>query len=442
MSYQDLLDNYLVIGTVSRKRAIDYALSKIHSPKDHAPFLGEKGIGRLSAMRLGDTITVETARREDHHMNVLQIDWSVFNNLDAMLDQIEIEPQRGALKPNKDWNGTRLTLGRLTSNWNENRIERLADYEFAKLTDPFSPTKSRPRIAIFWNDSRVPVGRLDRHLLEHAHALAKGTYRRNEGELTLECKFEAIDLGFEHPREIDTQTFTHPDLEGAISGTSEEIPVSSLYNLGDFSFEIYWFNRRRLGQIDSIGDQTAVRKLQRCWSGILLYRDGFRVLPYGEDEDDWLALDRKALASTSYLLNKNQFVGRVSISRLGNSDLIDQTNREGLRVGPEQEAFIEMLKFAIQYQFREFLRDVQKRYKNQPTDLKNAKTDVRSLERRARDSLKQIKKIAPEASNTLEDLEHMFFEIKEFFDQAHQRIVEVEGEYQQMVSNGRSGTNG
>ena len=433
MSQRDLIDNYLVIGTASRKRAIDTALSEHTGGSGRAPYLGEKGIGRLSAMRLGDRLTVETAEKKDKRLNVLKINWSDFNNLDAMLDQIEVEPQRGGPKTDKDWNGTRLIIGHLTSDWTQSRVKRLADNDFARLTDPFAPTKSRPRIAIFWNGSRVPTGRLDRRLLEYAHASAKGTYRCDEDGPVLECQFEALDMGFEHPREKEIRFIALPDLEGSITGRSGEVPASALTSLGDFSFETYWFNRRRLGGVDGIGEQKAVRDLQHRWSGILLYRDGFRVLPYGEDEDDWLALDRKALASTSYLLNKNQFVGRVSISRLGNPNLIDQTNREGLRVCPEQNAFIELLKLAIQDQFREFLRDVEKRHKNQPDDLEDAKTDVKSLEGRAKAALRQIGRIAPDASDTLGELQHIFSDIKEFFDRAQRRITEVENENQQMV---------
>ena len=45
-------------------------------------FLGEKGIGRLSAMRLGDTLRVETAKKTDRHLNCLDIDWSAFAQID------------------------------------------------------------------------------------------------------------------------------------------------------------------------------------------------------------------------------------------------------------------------------------------------------------------------------------------------------------------------
>ena len=434
MSHQKLIDNYLVIGTTHRKRAIDDALSKAIPGNGQPPYLGEKGIGRLSVIRLGDRLTVETAEKGDERLNILNIDWSVFNNLDAMLDEIDIMPELGELKPERNWSGTRLIIGALTADWTQRRVENLGNYDFARLTDPFADAKRRPRIAVFWNGTRVPVAHMDYHLLDHAHASAKGRYFYGDSGPTLECRFEAIDLGFEHPHEVEKRVYALPDLEGAITGTSQEVPLSALNNLGEFEFEIYWFNRQRLGSIDSIGDQKIVRGLQKRWSGILLFRDRFRVLPYGEEEDDWLALDRRAFGSKGYLLNKAQFVGRVTISRLRNLKLIDQTNREGLRVCPEQQAFVRLLQLAVQSDLRIFLKDVQRRHKNQPLDMREAKTDVSNLENRAKSAIKQIKRIAPpQATVIIEELQQILFEIKEFFDRAKNRIAEVEDESRQML---------
>ena len=433
MSNQDLIDSYLVIGTASRKRVIDAALAEHAHGKHRAPFLGEKGIGRLSAMRLGDRLTVETAQENDRRLNLLNIDWAVFGDLDAMLDEIDVVPERGGTKPEPGWSGTRLTIGDLGADWTYDRVKYLGEHDFARLTDPFADVRRRPRIALFWNGTRVPVAHMDRHLLAHAHASVRGQFIDGESGPALECSFEALDLGFEHPHEVEKRVFTLPDLEGSITGTSGEVPVSALDRLGDFEFEAYWFNRRRLGAIDSIGNQRQVRELQKRWSGILLFRDRFRVLPYGEDADDWLALDRRALGSTGYLLNKAQFVGRVTISRLGNRFLIDQTNREGLRICPEQEAFIGLLQLAIQYHLRDFLKDVHRRHKDQPLDMTEAKTDVSNLEKRANAALRKIKRIAPHSADTVEELQHTFFEIKEFFDRAESRIAEVESENRQMI---------
>lgn len=433
MSQQDLIDNYLVIGTTSRKRAIDAALADSGAKKRRVPYLGEKGIGRLSAMRLGDRLTVETAQKKDEWLNLLKIDWSSFDVLDAMLNEIDVVPERGDAKPKVDWSGTRLIIGSLRADWTHDRVKYLGEYDFARLTDPFADSKRRPRIAIFWNGNRIPIAHMDRHLLTHAHASVKGQFTYKESGPVLECCFEALDLGFEHPHEVEKREFSLPDLEGSIGGTSGEVPLSALNSLGSFEIETYWFNRQRLGRIDSIGDQKVVRDLQKRWSGILLFRDGFRVLPYGEDDDDWLALDRRALASTGYLLNKTQFVGRVTISRLGNPMLIDQTNREGLRVCPEQQAFISLLQLTIQSQLRDFLREVERRHKDQPLNTAAVKTDVSNLEKRAKTAIQQIKRIAPQASETVEEMQLTFFELKEFLDQAQRRIVEVESENRQMV---------
>ena len=432
MSKQDLIDNYLVIGTASRKRAIDAALENLTTESARPPYLGEKGIGRLSAMRLGDRLKVETAQRGDKQLNFLRIDWAAFSDLDAMLDEIEITPESGGAKPNEDWSGTRLIIESLTADWTYDHVKYLGEQEFARLTDPFADARRRPRIAIFWNSNRVPISHMSSHLLDHAHASVRGKFFYKKDEPILTCEFEASDLGFEHPHEVEREEFQWPDLEGLTSGTSGNIPHYSLNNLGPFEFEAYWFNRQRIGAIDSIGDREKVRIEQRRWSGISLFRDEFRVLPYGKDEDDWLSLDRRALGSTGYLLNKAQFVGRVTISRLGNPLLVDQTNREGLRNCPEQQAFISLIQHAID-SFRDFLKDVQRRHKDQPLDMTEAKTDVTNLIERANVAIRQIKRKAPEELEAVDELQQAFFEIKEFFDIAQQRITEVESENRQMI---------
>ena len=66
MSARDLENSFLVIGTSSRKKAVDEA---IRSKASKSPYLGEKGIGRLSAMRLGDHLRVETATENDANLN-------------------------------------------------------------------------------------------------------------------------------------------------------------------------------------------------------------------------------------------------------------------------------------------------------------------------------------------------------------------------------------
>lgn len=430
MSVDDLQNNFLVIGTASRKREVDKALS---SGKSKTPFLGEKGIGRLSAMRLGDTLQVETARKTDSHLNCLDIDWSDFAQVDAMLADIDIQPTNGDAKRDAAWSGTRIIIGKLTEDWTSERVKRMAEYDFSRLTDPFLDPKNRPRVALYWNGNRVSIPWMQKALIQGAHVSVSGTYRIVNENPQLACSVEIRNLGFPHPVETENYLISAEDLESALIGTSREIPETALASLGPFTFQVHWYNRRLLTAMDGIGDLRAVREQQQRWSGILLYRDGFRVFPYGEDEDDWLALDRKALARTGYTLNKAQFVGKVEISRVCNAALVDQTNREGLRETPEQQVFLGIMQYVIQDLLFKSMKNVERQYKAQKVDLSEAKTEVANLDARAKGALSKLRKIAPQGDPSIEELQQTLFDFADFAERARQRIEEVEQESRQMI---------
>lgn len=191
MSLEDLNRNFLVIGTPSRKKDVEAALQR--GDKD-VPYLGEKGIGRLSAMRLGDRLRVEAARHDDKSLNILEIDWEKFSDVDAMLDQIPVVPESGGPKSNNEWSGTSITISDLIENWTEPRVREMAEYDFARLSDPFSDSGSRPRIAIYWNGERVAIPIMSNALLDAAHASVRGSYEIIGGSPVLTCNFEARSL--------------------------------------------------------------------------------------------------------------------------------------------------------------------------------------------------------------------------------------------------------
>ena len=104
----------------------------------------------------------------------------------------------------------------------------------------------------------------------------------------------------------------------AIAGVSSP---AVLLSLGPFQMQMFWFNRRILTAVEGIGELQAVRERVAQWSGgLMVYRDGFRVYPYGGPDDDWLDLDRKAFATSGFKVNRAQIVGKVDISTLEESE--------------------------------------------------------------------------------------------------------------------------
>ena len=425
MSKTDLTDKFLVIGTPSRKIAVERSVAE---GKDKPDFLGEKGLGRLSAMRLGDTLSITTARRKDSKMNRLEIDWRDFEDVNKMIEDIDIEPRTYGAKPSKTYSGTTLTISQLSADWSEDRVKQLAANEFAFLNNPLLDIKNRPRIALFWNGERIAIPLLGKKFLDLSHASIHGEYSvgKSGPELTLKIKING--LGFDHPIIEEELRFGKMDLVAMVRGRGEGIPEDALTDLGRFSFEAHWYNRRRIKAAGGM-DREQILKLHRQWAGIRMYRDDFRVYPYGQEKDDWLELDRTALMSKGYLLNKIQLVGQVNISRSANPGLVDQTNREGLRETHEQQAMLRIVQLSIQDQLRSAMKRAETKYKPKRAKPVKAKTEITRLKTRAQKAISNLRAVTPRKDQEkIEELQQTLHELTELAKILRERNAEVEGD--------------
>jgi signal transduction histidine kinase len=430
MSLKDLQEAFLVIGTPSRKREVE---SAVRSGSADVPYLGEKGVGRLSAMRLGTGLQVRTATRGDRRFNLLNVDWSAFEDLEKLVEQIHLEPTVGGSKPDPSFTGTTIRITNLQATWSARRIKDIATGELARLTDPFSKSKRRFRIVVIFNGDRIDIPRLDRAILEIAHATAIGQYQIVQGKPRLEVNFRCGDLGKGNPPEERRVLLEQVDLRSLTRDPSAEIPSSALLSVGPFSFELYWYNRRILRAVDSIGERKRVQELQKTWSGIMLFRNGYRVYPYGNETEDWLSLDRKALGAGGYKLNKVQFIGRVSITRTGNPFLIDQTNREGLKDCPEKQVLVDLLGYVIHDRLRNFLDEVDAKHQTPEISFEETEKQVRSLEKRANSTIRTLQKRHANEGPRLQELLTVFDEMQEYFTKAKERAEQVEDERDRMI---------
>ena len=429
MSISDLTDIYLTLGTRNRRKERQF--QQLSGQTSNRPILGEKGLGRLSVMRLGQRVRVETTTNGDERWNILEIDWSRFSHdSDDLLEDILIEPSNGEIKTDRSLHETKITISALNATWTKAMLDRFAKVEAAKFNSPFEPEK-RYRISLRYNGESVPVLDFDKMILNNCHAYVSAELEITGDQVALRGRVDYRQRGKEK-----TFVLTNADLLSA-SGVNT---LDTVRSLGPFTMEVYWYNRRLLQKKDVTG--LSIGEIINLWSGgLMVFRDGFRVLPYGDEGDDWLNMDPKAFASAGFKVNRKQIIGRVSITASGNPSLTDQTNREGLRETPEKQALVNLLKTVLESELRQFLNTVDNDEKSKSRltfddvgerlgeEKKSLRASLAQL-RKHRSNSQEESLIFDQIDATVETLEKMMADaqnLAEEFERGRSQVIHLAG---------------
>ena len=240
MSLKDLDDIYLTIGTRHRLDEREALAHKFKNKEEQIeesirPVLGEKGVGRLSAMRLGTRLLVKTTKTGEKKWNTLNINWQDFSHKEKiLLEKIDLDPKLGVSKKNKSSSGTILRISALTSEWDAKKLEKISDDEFNKFIDPFSP-EERYELVLRYNNVDIEPKRFNKILFKHAHA-------KLDAKLFISRKKGLILKGtVDYCNRNRKKTFVI-DLVNLLS-ISDVLFPSYLKSLGPFNVELYWYNR-------------------------------------------------------------------------------------------------------------------------------------------------------------------------------------------------------
>ena len=333
MDLQTLEKVWLRIGT-EHKTVREFSIKK------NRVFTGAKGLGRLGIDRLCKRLILQTKTEEMDHVLEIHINWREYTKNNKTISDITHKIFRVPFSTEnkhsdffKEHNkGTRLILSGLNEKWPDSRISDLKN-ELSLLVSPFSSI----------NDFSIEL-----------HSGIKDIDGPLSSEKILEAASWIISASIDE-KDLVSATYTHPESKEVIS-TSPTLWSDWLPNrdeapqCGPLSLEIYY-----IPQPDSNITRVKVKdwkKFMKQQHGVRIYRDEFRVRPYGEPSGrgDWLDLGLRKASSPGGIVQGGwrvgpvQVIGAIFISRLKNNKLNDQTNREGL---VETEGFFDLRAFTL-----------------------------------------------------------------------------------------------
>lgn len=304
MDLADIEKRWMVIGTDSKKNIM-------YSPIYHRPLNGDKGIGRFSVDRLGAFLHMEAQKRGTTDRYLADFDWSLFDGESKRLDEVDIPYTRSVGDINA--NGVSLTIKGLRDNWDENKLKELYR-NLRQFKSPFDQD----------NNFKIYIT-----ALEFGYHKREVTVEKLEGVSSLWVEAEISEINPETIRIIVNK-----------DGLEYESIRSNTYSFGAVKAQVFMFN-----QGDKVRFVNRYGLRVRDYGNIRLYRDSFRVYPYGEAKNDWLDIDRRQTQGLMRFLGSRDLIGYVQIGKESNPNLIPLTNRQGLE---ENTAFEELRDFVMQ----------------------------------------------------------------------------------------------
>ncbi len=397
MSRNDIFEKWLVLGTDSKSRAtLEEKESEETLWKKPRIKAGEKGIGRLSVAFLGNPMLM-LSKKQGHALQALFFDWRLLENYNLFLDNVDIPVEeiesisdlplkfeklkKSFLKNfeedndadgNLIWEDNQFWLKTIIKN-SVNNAE-IPDFLSDKLLNDLIDIENNhgTKFIIFEPiDQIVDLTKNDDDgLVDKQFIISSLSGFTNDFKANNKIVKTSIPVYKEENFEYDFLTsqgnfFTSEDYELA-----DIIIDGTLDGKGEFKGKIKIYdevidyanlnprrndNRNYYGNVplkigysqgqekDSKFKETAYQKINKKvaeYGGLYIYRDNFRVLPYGRPNADFLNIEeRRNIRIGTYFFSYRRMFGYIDLSRERNGDLKDKSSREGLINNSKYRAF-------------------------------------------------------------------------------------------------------
>lgn len=322
MSLEDLKNKWLFVAYSAKS---DGTEDESYRGRINRHFAGAKGIGRLSCDRLARFLKLETKSAEGES-EILKVDWKAFeDNQQKEFDEVTVQHERVKDAPQfpvgRD-TGTIMTFSGLRTQWNREAIISLKK-SLEKMINPFSEVDD------FEIELIAPLEKdADQELQEHERV--NGIIKNTIADV---LKIKTTQIEARLTKDVLTTTLID---RGVIMYDIEEPNRFSF--LKDVSIELFYMNRAaKVNFSKRMGIQPV------SYGNVFLFRNGFRILPYGEFDDDSWGLNRRAQQGYNRFLGTRDLFGRVDVETDNVDDFKEVSSRDGGLI--ETPAYNELLSF-------------------------------------------------------------------------------------------------
>lgn len=386
MTKEQLINGFMKISSPDK---IDNPVSPLYKRKR----AGKKGIGRFATQRLSNTLTIITQTEGSPNALEVHIDWNQFNNNKNLIvisnPIVEV--------PKKREKGTTLILSGLRESWNVTALKRVYRYSIEVIQPfPISKVEEAPKESTkivvdpgfgvrCWQSisgGLEDVADDETMILEHALAEISGEV---DSSGKARWTVDSAKLGFH-----DSDTIGKSD--------TDKEPFENLKNV---RFKAYYFIYN-IGMIPKMVTGYIQQKANDS-GGFRLYRNGFRVLPYGEPQNDWLGLDesvRRRVILPSH--GNNNFFGYVEITDPNDDTFNELSSREGLF---KNQVFDDLVDFVYRSILASVSRIASFRKKKQTTGQKDWVKEEKTPSEEVNDLADELDTIADEIDSDDPDQE-------------------------------------
>jgi signal transduction histidine kinase len=339
MDLNTLYEHWLTIGT-------DFKFGTELSPIKRRVMTGAKGLGRLGLDRLCQKVILYTKQKDSNTVTQLTVDWRKYEGTNSSISNIvhkvyeldlPVTDKYGEIFTTTEQKGTYMVLVGLKDNWDHGFLEALKE-ELRLLISPYRAM----------NDFTIKLSRY---------------IGREKPQIELIDSQEILTAA---SWEVKAKVDNHSRVELSFKNNStgeiiKQAPVPWnhwISNQGDkplfgplkFDFH-YMVNKTEFSSKINM-NKTNWAQFMLFNQGVRIYRDDFRVRPYGEPsgKGDWLDIGlRKSrspggIVQGGWRIGPNQIIGAVSLTKTQNSMLNDQANREGIM---ENDAYLQLRTFAL-----------------------------------------------------------------------------------------------